>query len=167
MEACKYEGHPFYQGIISVVTWVPPHIHRPQIFRCLRLGPHLFSCSLMHWTTVFCIAENTEHYTRLCKLHNEHCPEYCTAQRTLYTKLITHFLQDCGCKWVILGHSERRNVFDETDALIGEKVQHSAVQQGVTPCIARRLGTPWLPACPSSPASARSWRRGRRTGHWR
>ena len=48
-------GHPFYQGIISVVTWVPPHIHRPRIFRCLRPGPHLFPCSSMHWTTVFCI----------------------------------------------------------------------------------------------------------------
>ena len=48
-------GHPFYQRIISVVTWVPPHIHMPWIFRCLRPGPHLFSCSSMHWTTVFCI----------------------------------------------------------------------------------------------------------------
>ena len=51
-------GHPFYQVIISVVTWVPPHIHRPLIFRCLRAAPHLFLCSSMHWTTVFCIASN-------------------------------------------------------------------------------------------------------------
>ena len=51
-------GHPFYQRIISVVTWVPPHIHRPQIFRCLQPGPPPFPCSSMHWTTVFCI-ENT------------------------------------------------------------------------------------------------------------
>lgn len=29
---------------------------------------------------------------------------------------------DCGANWVILGHSERRNVFNETDDLIGEKV---------------------------------------------
>ena len=29
-------GHPFFQGILSVVTWMPPQIHRPQIFRCLR-----------------------------------------------------------------------------------------------------------------------------------
>ena len=48
-------GLPFYQGIISVVTWVPPLIYRPQIFRSLRPGPHLFPCSSMHWTTVFCI----------------------------------------------------------------------------------------------------------------
>lgn len=29
---------------------------------------------------------------------------------------------DCGAKWVILGHSERRHLFGETDKLIAEKV---------------------------------------------
>eukprot|EP00112_Aurelia_sp_Birch-Aquarium-sp1_P004352 Seg1491.7 transcript_id=Seg1491.7/GoldUCD/mRNA.D3Y31 product="Triosephosphate isomerase" protein_id=Seg1491.7/GoldUCD/D3Y31 len=32
---------------------------------------------------------------------------------------------DMGCGWVILGHSERRHVFKESDELIGEKVKHS------------------------------------------
>ncbi len=47
---------------------------------------------------------------------------------------------DCGCKWVILGHSERRNVFGETDELIGEKVGF-ALQSGlsVIPCIGELL----------------------------
>lgn len=30
-------------------------------------------------------------------------------------------LVSVGCKWVILGHSERRQFFGETDALVGEK----------------------------------------------
>ena len=34
-----------------------------------------------------------------------------------------HCFQDCGAKWAVLGHSERRNVFGETDQLIGEKVK--------------------------------------------
>jgi hypothetical protein len=37
-------------------------------------------------------------------------------------------IQDCGCEWVILGHSERRHVFGESDALIGDKVSRHFVQ---------------------------------------
>ena len=42
-------------------------------------------------------------------------------------------LVDNGIPWVILGHSERRNVFGETDALIAEKVAH-ALEAGVKVC---------------------------------
>lgn len=31
-------------------------------------------------------------------------------------------IKDCGLDWVILGHSERRHVFGESDELIGQKV---------------------------------------------
>jgi triosephosphate isomerase len=31
-------------------------------------------------------------------------------------------LRDCGCSWVIVGHSERRQYFGETDAFVAEKV---------------------------------------------
>ena len=49
-------------------------------------------------------------------------------------------IKDCGCEWVILGHSERRNVFGETDALVGEKVGF-ALENGlsVIPCIGELL----------------------------
>ena len=46
-------GHAFYWGNIHVVSWVPPHIHRPP--QVPPYGPHPFPCSSIHWTTVFCI----------------------------------------------------------------------------------------------------------------
>merc|ERR1719427_2174131 len=49
-------------------------------------------------------------------------------------------VKDCGCEWAILGHSERRNVFNEPDQLISEKVGH-ALEAGlkVIPCIGEKL----------------------------
>ncbi|KYN00292.1 PREDICTED: triosephosphate isomerase isoform X2 [Cyphomyrmex costatus] len=49
-------------------------------------------------------------------------------------------LLDNGIPWVILGHSERRNVFGETDELIAEKVVH-ALETGlkVIACIGEKL----------------------------
>lgn len=52
----------------------------------------------------------------------------------------TAMIKDVGCEWVILGHSERRNVFGESDELVGEKVKH-ALEAGlqVIPCIGEKL----------------------------
>jgi len=49
-------------------------------------------------------------------------------------------LDDVGARYVILGHSERRHVFGETDSLIGEKVKH-ALDAGLTviACIGEKL----------------------------
>ncbi|MCL2044801.1 MAG: triose-phosphate isomerase [Oscillospiraceae bacterium] len=43
-------------------------------------------------------------------------------------------LNDLGAKYVILGHSERREVFGETDDIINKKVQ-TALQQGLSPIV--------------------------------
>jgi triosephosphate isomerase len=44
-------------------------------------------------------------------------------------------LLDCGARWVILGHSERRMYNGETDAAINRKV-HTALRLGITPIVA-------------------------------
>ncbi|MBN2643932.1 MAG: triose-phosphate isomerase [Desulfuromonadaceae bacterium] len=49
-------------------------------------------------------------------------------------------LADCGCRYVILGHSERRQLFDEQDEFINEKVL-SVLAAGLRPilCIGETL----------------------------
>jgi triosephosphate isomerase (TIM) len=39
-------------------------------------------------------------------------------------------LKDAGCAWTIIGHSERRKIFGEPDALLNEKL-HYALAQGL------------------------------------
>lgn len=50
------------------------------------------------------------------------------------------FLKKIGCEYVILGHSERRNIFYETDELINKKVK-KALEMDLTPivCIGEHL----------------------------
>jgi len=63
------------------------------------------------------------------------------AEKGAFTgELSAGMIKDCGCNWVILGHSERRNVFGESDKLVGEKVAF-ALQSGlsVIPCIGELL----------------------------
>jgi triosephosphate isomerase len=49
-------------------------------------------------------------------------------------------LVDSGCTWVIVGHSERRQLFGETDAFVAEKVA-AAIKGGLVPivCIGETL----------------------------
>jgi len=49
-------------------------------------------------------------------------------------------LRDVGCRYVILGHSERRHVFGEPDDLIGRKVR-AALAAGLDPilCVGEQL----------------------------
>lgn len=42
------------------------------------------------------------------------------------------FLKDCGCRYVILGHSERRTIFKESNEFINEKVK-CALAHGLIP----------------------------------
>ena len=47
-----------------------------------------------------------------------------TKENGAYTGEISpQMLQDVGCAWTIIGHSERRQYFEESDALLNEKVR--------------------------------------------
>ena len=60
-------------------------------------------------------------------------------------------LCDLGCRYVILGHSERRHILGETDAAINKKV-HAALAAGLVPDRLRRRD------CWPSARPARRWR---------
>lgn len=45
------------------------------------------------------------------------------------------FLKEIGCEYVILGHSERRNIFKESDELINKKLK-KALEMGLSPIVA-------------------------------
>ena len=49
-------------------------------------------------------------------------------------ELSAAMLRDLGCKYVILGHSERRHILGETDAAINKKV-HAALAAGLMPIV--------------------------------
>jgi triosephosphate isomerase len=50
------------------------------------------------------------------------------------------FLKDMGCEYVILGHSERRDIFKETDEIVNKKIK-KALQFNLNPivCIGEHL----------------------------
>jgi len=49
-------------------------------------------------------------------------------------------IKDCGIPWVILGHSERRDIFKETNEIVGKKVNHAlSVGLKVIVCIGEHI----------------------------
>jgi triosephosphate isomerase len=47
---------------------------------------------------------------------------YFAAPGAFTGEIALDMLLDCGCQWVILGHSERRQFFGDTDALVNQKL---------------------------------------------
>ena len=65
----------------------------------------------------------------------------CWAESGAFTGEISPgMLKDIGCRMAIIGHSERRHIFGETNSLLNQRVQ-GAMAQGITPvfCIGETL----------------------------
>ncbi|MFQ5900287.1 MAG: triose-phosphate isomerase [Thermodesulfobacteriota bacterium] len=62
-------------------------------------------------------------------------------EKGAYTgEVSTKMVKDVGCEYVILGHSERRKYFGETDSLVNNKVR-AALKEGLKPilCVGETL----------------------------
>ncbi|VDD82450.1 unnamed protein product [Mesocestoides corti] len=79
-----------------------------------------------------------EHAPKGVKIAAQNC--YTKESGAFTGEISTAMIKDCGCEWVILGHSERRHIFKESNELIGEKVKF-ALESGlnVIPCIGELL----------------------------
>ncbi|KAJ1968115.1 triosephosphate isomerase [Dispira parvispora] len=65
---------------------------------------------------------------------------YCASKGAFTGEISPEMLKDVGAQWVILGHSERRHVFGENDALVAKKVKHAlAVGMQVMFCVGETL----------------------------
>jgi triosephosphate isomerase (TIM) len=49
-------------------------------------------------------------------------------------EIAADMLRDCGASFVIVGHSERRNLFNESDEIVARKVQR-VIEAGLTPIL--------------------------------
>lgn len=65
---------------------------------------------------------------------------YPAAEGAFTGEISPAMLRDAGCAWVLTGHSERRHVLGESDALVGEKTAFSlGAGLGVVLCIGEKL----------------------------
>ena len=62
----------------------------------------------------------------------ENCSQHASGAYT--GEIATNMLVDAGCKYVIIGHSERREMYGETDASVNAKVL-AALEAGLTPIL--------------------------------
>jgi len=74
----------------------------------------------------------------IIKLGSQNC--YFEKSGAYTGEISINMLKETGCSYVIIGHSERRAIFNETDDIINKKV-HAVLENGLTPilCIGETL----------------------------
>ncbi|CAK9138333.1 unnamed protein product [Ilex paraguariensis] len=89
--------------------------------------------------------------------------QYDNVCSTDYAEEVFPALKDIGCKWVILGHSERRHVIGEDDQFIGKKAAYAlSPDLGLIACIGellqeREAAKTLINSCHQCPDAVPSW----------
>ena len=72
------------------------------------------AAELLNGSPIFLAAQNMSHQT----------------EGAFTGEISSSMLKDAGCQWVILGHSERRALYGETDVVVGQKIR-TALESGL------------------------------------
>jgi len=91
-----------------------------QIVELKKETPHVDLLIAPPFTVLSAVAHEIEHHGILLAAQNMHGKP----SGAFTGEVSADMLKEAGCTWVILGHSERRHVFGETDAEIAIKVTH-------------------------------------------
>jgi len=88
-------------------------------------------------------------FTALSKVHDEIVDSsimlgaqdmYWEAEGAFTGEISPNMLKDAGCRYIIIGHSERRHIFGETDEDVNKKLK-VALKHGMVPilCVGEKL----------------------------
>lgn len=98
-----------------------------------RVQPLLNRCEV-GIAPVFTTLSDVEQEIRGQGLHLAAQNLYWQEQGAFTGEVSASFLKDVGCDMAIVGHSERRQLFEESNAMVAKKA-HAALQQGLTPIV--------------------------------
>lgn len=103
--------------------------------RCLERGLEIVICP--PFTLLREAKEVIDTYVMVSKqrcimLGAQNCNQYDNGSYT--GEISARMLSDCGCSYVIIGHSERRLHYNESDDVISQKI-HQALKHGLIPIV--------------------------------
>jgi triosephosphate isomerase len=117
-----------YDEAAELAEGIANGIAKSENVEALLIPPSVYLDRISH------ILEGSDIKTGAQNMHNELSGAYTG-------ELSANMLLGVGCEYVLVGHSERRQYFNESDEFLNNKM-HTALNNGVTPilCIGETLG---------------------------
>ena len=122
MNLCQSEAKSLFDGISSFVS-----NYKATELPCVVIAPVFTSLCQVHPIACNCGCEGWKLSVAGQNCHWESSGAYTG-------EISCEMLKDAGCSYVIIGHSERRQYFSETDEMINKKAK-AILASGMTPII--------------------------------
>lgn len=134
------EGHSARNSVVSTTLWCTHTPDRPSFPPAAIVVPHKLTCFsevVIAPPALYLldVVRQTKPPVQVAAQNS-----YVVASGAFTGEISPHQLVDAGIPWVILGHSERRSLFGDSDALVADKVK-AALAAGlkVIACIGETL----------------------------